>query len=183
MQRQSLEEVAMQNSPTAETRTLVEPKERGESKMSKFGKYFLLATGFLLLASFARIPGATTNVHAKDQVCSVASLKGTYAFRRTCVNNVVGGPIAQIGINVLNGDGTIGLIRTTRSSNGVIEDWTDEPAPGSYTVDPDCTGSFFNKLNNLIVLDGGKRYFLLAVSPGTIVTEEGIRLEEEKDQC
>jgi len=72
--------------------------------------------------------------------CSVASLKGTYAFRRTGVSNVVGGAIAQIGINVLNGDGTIGLIRTTRSSNGVIEDWTDHPAPGSYTVDPDCTG-------------------------------------------
>jgi hypothetical protein len=42
---------------------------------------------------------------------------------RTGVNNVVGGSIAQIGINVLNGDGMIGLIRTTRSSNGVIEDW------------------------------------------------------------
>jgi hypothetical protein len=51
--------------------------------------------------------------------------------------------------------------------------------PGSYTVDPDCTGSFFNKLNNLVVLNGGKRYFLLAVSPGTIVAEEGTRIEEE----
>jgi hypothetical protein len=112
--------------------------------------------------------------------CSIASLKGTYAFRRTGVNNVVGGPIAQIGINVLNGDGRILLIRTTRSSNGVILDWFDQLEPGSYTVDPDCTGSFFNKLNNLVVLDGGKRYFLLAVSPGTIVTEEGTRIEEEK---
>jgi hypothetical protein len=28
--------------------------------------------------------------------------------------------------------------------------------PGSYTVDPDCTGSFFNKLNNLVVLNGGR---------------------------
>ena len=70
-----------------------------------------------------------TPVHAHDRGCSVASLKGTYAFRRTGVNNVVGGPIAQIGINVLNGDGTIGLIRTTRSSNGVIQDWTDHSAP------------------------------------------------------
>jgi len=123
------------------------------------------------------------NVHATPNIdhhgsCSVASLKGTYAFRRTGVNNVVGGPIAQIGINVLNGDGRILLIRTTRSSNGVIEDWTDQPAPGSYTVDPDCTGTFFNKSQNLVVLDGGKRYLLLSVAPGTIVTEEGTRLEE-----
>jgi hypothetical protein len=118
-----------------------------------------------------------TPVHAQDRGCSVASLKGTYAFRRTGVNNVLGGPIAQIGINILNGDGTIGLIRTTRSSNGVIQDWTDNPAPGSYTVDPDCTGTFFN--NNLVVVDGGKRYLLLSLSQGTIVTEEGTRLEAE----
>jgi hypothetical protein len=51
--------------------------------MSKFGKYLLLATGFALLATFARIPGAIINVHAHDRGCSVASLKGTYAVRRT----------------------------------------------------------------------------------------------------
>ncbi|MFZ0880712.1 MAG: hypothetical protein WCA98_19550 [Candidatus Acidiferrales bacterium] len=121
-----------------------------------------------------------TPVQDDHPSCSVASLKGTYAFRRTGVNNVVGGPIAEIGINLLNGDGTIGLIRNTRSSNGVIRDWTDEPAPnGSYTVDPDCTGTFFNNLNNLVVLDGGKRYPLLSVAPDTIVTEEGTRIEPE----
>jgi hypothetical protein len=154
--------------------------------MSKFGKYFLLVTGFAFLATFARIPGAVINVHAHDRGCSVASLKGTYAFRRTGVNNVVGGPIAQIGISFYSGDGTRGLIRTTRSTNGEIEDWTDFPPPnGSYTVDPNCTGSFFDtngtKRENLVVLDGGKRFFLLSVDPDTIVTEEGIRLEEEKD--
>jgi len=154
--------------------------------MSKFGKYFLLATGFALLATFARIPGTIINVHAHDRGCSVASLKGTYAFRRTGVNNVVGGPIAQIGIDVFNGDGTRGLIRSTRSSNGDILDWTDSPPSGSYTVDSDCTGSVFaadgTKTNNLIVLDGGKRFFLLSVTPDTITTEEGMRLEvKEKD--
>ena len=149
--------------------------------MSKVGKYFLLVTGFVLLANFARIPGHIINVHAHDRGCSVASLKGTYAFHRTGVNNVVGGPIAQIGINVENGEGKINLIRTTRSSNGEIEDWTDHLEPGSYTVDPDCTGTFLNKSQNLVVLDGGKRYLLLSVAPGTIVTEEGTRIEEEKD--
>ena len=112
--------------------------------MSKFGKYFLLATGFAILAltngaskALERIPG--------HRGCSVASLKGTYAFRRTGVNNVVGGPIAQIGIAFYSGDGTRGLIRTTRSTNGEIRDWTDFPTNGSYTVDPDCTGSLFDE--------------------------------------
>jgi hypothetical protein len=124
-----------------------------------------------------------TPVHAHHRGCSVASLKGTYAFRRTGVNNVVGGPIAQIGIDVFNGDGTRGLIRSTRSTNGEIRDWTDFPPSGSYTVDPDCTGSFFDadstKSNNLLVLDGGKRFFLLSVTPETITTEKGKRLEVE----
>ncbi len=124
-----------------------------------------------------------TPVHAQERGCSVASLKGTYAFRRTGVNNDVGGPIAQIGIDVFNGDGTRGLIRSTRSTNGDIRDWTDSPPSGSYTVHPDCTGSIFDadgtKTNNLVVLDGGKRFFLLSVAPDTITTEEGKRLEAE----
>ena len=39
--------------------------------MSKFGKYFLLATGFMLLATFARIPEPIINVHADNSGCSV----------------------------------------------------------------------------------------------------------------
>jgi len=35
--------------------------------MSKFRKYFLLAAGFAFLATFARIPGASINVHATDR--------------------------------------------------------------------------------------------------------------------
>ena len=139
----------------------------------------LLSVAIVVTALYHARTVHAAPLHNHHRDCSVASLKGTYAFRRTGVNNVLGGPIAQIGINVLNGDGTIGLIRTTRSSNGVIQDWTDHPAPGSYTVDPDCTGSFFNEMNNLVVVDGGKRYLLLSVSQGTIVTEEGTRLEAE----
>jgi hypothetical protein len=154
--------------------------------MSKFRKYFILTTGFglALLATFARIPGAVINVHAHNGGCSVASLKGRYAFRRTGVNNVVGGPIAETGVSFYGGDGTRGLIRNTRSTNGEIRPWTDEPAPnGTYTVDPDCTGSFFDAdgthSNNVVVFDGGKRFLVLSEAPGTIVTEEGIRIEPE----
>ena len=133
----------------------------------------------------------TRKVHAtsgQDQQsgCSVASLKGTYAYSRTGVNNDVGGPIAEIGLDVFNGDGTRCISRDSRSTNGEIQDWTDFPCPsGSYTVDPDCTGSFFDtngtKSENIVVLDGGKRFLMLSVAPETITTEEGIRLEEDKD--
>jgi hypothetical protein len=154
--------------------------------MSKFGKYFLLVAGFALLATFARVPGTTIKVHANNGTCSVASLKGKYAFRRTGVNNVVGGPIAEMGVSTYSGDGTRGLIRNTRSTNGEIRPWTDFPAPnGTYTVDPDCTGSLFDTdgtlSNNVVVVDGGQRFFILSQAAGTIVMEEGIRLEEGRD--
>jgi hypothetical protein len=151
--------------------------------MGKFVKYFILATGIALFATLVRIPGTNINVHAQAGVCSVASLRGTYVFHRTGVNNDIGGPIAEMGIDVINGAGTRGIIRDTRSGNGVIQDWTDSPWPsGSYTVDPDCTGSFFDaggtKTQNVVVIDEGKRFLVLGVAPDTITTGEGIRLEE-----
>lgn len=164
--------------------------------MKKFGKYFLLVTGFALLATFARIPGANVKVHAHDRACSVASLKGKYAFRRTGMNNLAGGsscqglsecgPIAEMGVAFYGGDGTRGLIRNTRSTAGDIRPWTDQPAPnGTYTVNPDCTGEFIDEdgthSNNVVVVDGGKRFFVLSEAPGTTVMEEGIRLEDDKD--
>jgi hypothetical protein len=125
-----------------------------------------------------------TQTPALPQGCSLATLKGTYAFIRTGVNNGAGGPIGQIGTSLYNGDGTRGLIRTTRSTNGEIRDWTDTLNNGTYTLDPDCTGSFFDetgtKAENFVVLDRGKRYLLLSVAQGTIVTEEGTRIEKEE---
>jgi len=142
---------------------------------------FSVAIGVTALYHTRKVHATPVDEHHHG--CSVASLKGTYAFRRTGVNNVAGGPIAAIGIIVLNGDGTIELDRNTRSSNGVIRDWTDEPTPiGSYTVDPDCTGSLlFLPANpqHIVVVDGGKRYFMLSAAPGTIVTEEGTKIEPE----
>jgi hypothetical protein len=154
--------------------------------MSKFGKYFLLVTGFVFLATFARIPGAVSKVHAHNRGCSVASLKGTYAFLNTGVDNTVGGTIAELGIAFFNGDGKRGPIRRTASINGVIQDWTDQPGTnGSYTIAGDCTGSFFDplgdKVYNIVVRDGGKSFLLLALRPDATVTAEVTRLEEEKD--
>ena len=152
--------------------------------MSKFGKYFLLVTGFALLATFARIPGANINVHAHNGACSVASLKGTYAYLRS--GSVMGqGPRAELGLDLFNGDGKRGIIRNTGASYTVSFDWTNSPWPdGIYTVDEDCTGSLYaadgTKANNIIVLDGGKRFLVLVAGPleeGKVITGEGTRLE------
>ncbi len=153
--------------------------------MRKFGKHLLLVTGLALLGIFAYIPGAVTNVHAKDCACSLASLKGTYAYLRS--GSVVGqGPRAELGLDLFNGDGKRGVIRNTGASYTVSFDWSNSPWPdGTYTVDPDCTGSLFaadgTKANNIIVLDGGKRFWLLTAGPlgeGKAISGEATRLDE-----
>ena len=63
----------------------------------------------------------------------MASLKGKYAFRRSGTINLVGGPncqgftdcgpIAEMGVATYDGNGTRGLIRTTRSTAGEIRPW------------------------------------------------------------
>jgi hypothetical protein len=93
-----------------------------------------------------------------------------------------------MGIDKFDGDGKRGVIRATGISFDGGYDWTDSSWPsGSYTVDPDCTGSIFaadgTKAGNIIVLDGGKRFSLLSAPLVTnkVITGEGTRLEEEKD--
>jgi hypothetical protein len=153
--------------------------------MSKFGKYFLLATGFALLMTFVHIPGTMTKVHANSGTCSVDSLKGTYAYLRTGVNSSLGGPVAELGLDVFNGEGTRGIIRATGTSLDGTYDWTDSSWPnGTYTVYPDCTGSLLaadGTQANIIVLDGGKRFSVLSGinQTGKVVTGEGVRLEAE----
>ena len=140
----------------------------------------LFGVGIVVTALYQTRKVHATQIHDHHQGCSVPSLKGTYAFHRTGQNNALG-PIAQIGINVEDGEGRIKLIRTTRSQNGVILDWFEQVEPGSYTVDPDCTGSFLNKSQNIVVVDGGKRYFMLSADPGTTVTEEGTRIDDREE--
>jgi hypothetical protein len=136
---------------------------------------------------------ATPNNDGHD-VCSVASLKGTYAFLNTGVthtgldtpvDHAVNDPVAELGIAFFNGDGKRGPIRSTASFNGTISDWTNSGPHGSYTIDPDCTGSFFavdgTKTYNIVILDGGKRFLLLDLQPGTTISAELTRIEEDKD--
>lgn len=128
--------------------------------------------------------GIVPRVHAENHGgCTNASFQGAYAYRRTGVNNELGGPVAEIGVTIANGDGTLGGNRSSNSRNGEIQDWTDVPGGGRYTVDSDCTGSIFDAsgrhTQNFIVVDGGKGFFLISTVPGRIVTAEGKRLDLE----
>jgi len=59
---------------------------------------------------------------------------------------------------------------------------------GTYTVDEDCTGSLNaadgTKANNIIVLDGGKRFLVLTAGPigeGKVISGEATRLDAKEN--
>jgi len=94
-----------------------------------------------LAAALALGTSATAGPPADAKVCGLDSLQGPYLFA-THGWNIVGGvaqPKAIVeGIN-FNGDGTLVSPFATVSINGTIV--RSSGSPGTYTVNPDCTGT------------------------------------------
>jgi hypothetical protein len=148
----------------------------------------LLSVAIAVTALYHTRKVHATPVQDHHRDFSVAGLKGIYAYLRS--GSVMGqGARAELGLDLFSGDGKRGIIRNTGASYTVSFDWTDYSWPsGTYTVDKDCTGSLYaadgTKANNIIVLEGGKRFLLLTAGPigeGKVISGEATRLEEEKN--
>jgi hypothetical protein len=95
-----------------------------------------IATLYMSLAARAQAQGPS---------CSLALTAGKYGF--TTNGTVVGiGPRASVGILTLDAAGNFLNGKVTSSLNGSV---TDETASGTYTVNPDCTGTFAIDIFNL----------------------------------
>ena len=94
----------------------------------------LLAVG--LLISGAAHPEQGFN----DKGCSLRTLKGTYLFAYTGFQIVDGQqvPFVFAGQDRVNGDGTLNCVNSF-SVNGAISQ--SVTYSGTYTVNPDCTGT------------------------------------------
>ncbi len=103
--------------------------------------------GITLLATLAGLaPGA----HAKS--CSLAGSAGTYGFTLTGVIILRTGPvpIAAVGRQTLDADGNT----SGTESVSVGGSFADETFTGTFTVNPDCTGTttldFFDESGQLL---------------------------------
>jgi len=75
---------------------------------------------------------------AHGQQCSFAHAAGKYGF--TDIGTVVGvGPRTAVGILTLDAAGNVVNGKATSSLNGAM---AEEAFSGTYTVNPDCTGTF-----------------------------------------
>jgi hypothetical protein len=84
--------------------------------------------------------------------CTLATLKGQYLFTDQ------GAVVASAGYHIFNGDGT-GTDFVTLTVNGV-DLHVPSPVPISYTLQPDCTGTYTVQsgphFNIFVALDGSE---------------------------
>jgi hypothetical protein len=91
----------------------------------------------LILSIAALYMGMAATAQAEGPACSLALTAGKWAF--TTSGTVVGiGPRASLGIETLDAAGNVLNGKATSNLNGSV---TKETFSGTYTVNPDCTGT------------------------------------------
>jgi hypothetical protein len=148
----------------------------------------ILSTLLALAVSATLVVVATTwkssvpAVHAQGG-CSVATLNGNYGFKNTGFttpsHSVTGTeiPVAVLGLDMFDGAGNISVTNGTLAVKGKI--FTGGTTSGTYTVNPDCTGSITytagvaaGETQNMVIVNGGTEIFGIDAVPSTTVTFE-----------
>jgi hypothetical protein len=111
------------------------PKEK---TMNKQGIFSLVAAGLVALAAFA-------SSSASAAVCTNKMLSGAYGFTVQGTKLAGMGFVGQqvgVAMATFQGNGNFTQIDSVTIGGNAVSDFTHTPANGSYTVNPDCTGSF-----------------------------------------
>jgi hypothetical protein len=120
----------------------------------------------MALAAMLVLTVTLNSAFAKDQVCSNASLKGSYGSYNTGTVVPAGTPRVSIIRETFDGNGNW-TATVTINNNGTAGTFNDS---GTYTVNADCTGRIFNTASGVIVqfvvVDGGKEIYRLTFPPG-----------------
>jgi len=103
----------------------------------------------------------------EQKTCSNATLRGSFGLHATGSRS--GSPVAAVGKVTFDGQGNV-QSSATRSFNGVISRVVEV---GTYTVNPDCTGSMFLTGGEIefVIVDNGTELRAIAAAPGTVTTE------------
>jgi hypothetical protein len=149
-----------------------------------------------IIASLAAMAALVCGAEASGPHCSTKTLAGNWAF--TVNGTITGvGPVASVGSFTADKSGNISGSQT-RSLAGAI---AEETLTGSYTVNPDCTGTeviqvfesgVLVRTSTLkVIFDengrGARAIFTLLVLPNgtvlpTVLTVEAKRINTESEQ-
>jgi hypothetical protein len=144
-----------------------------------FPKTFAIAAGVVLALSVS--PTAEAQGF-QNKGCSNATLQGTFAY--TVTGALVAapapiGPYGEAGAQTFDGNGGT-AVSGMSSTNGNI---SSAVRTGTYTVNPDCTGTFMLQLapgimsHYFFVIDNdGNEYQAVCLDPVAVITRVGRRL-------
>ncbi len=133
-----------------------------------------IAHSLTLAAIAALVLGLAPTAKASDRGCSTASIRGTFAFRGTGSHTLPDGLHLLDVVFAQTFDGIGGLTATgVQSDNGNILQVTQT---GTYTVNPDCTGTETVLLSPLgftvhfffVIVDSGSELTVISTDPNNL---------------
>src|SRR5260370_41329364 len=142
-----------------------------------------IAKTFTMAAVTALALAISPTAKADDKGCSNVTLTGTFACTSTGFITAppdFAGPFAETGTQIFNGRGGTPAA-VTLSQNGNILPVTIK---GTYTVNPDCTGTFTLLVSPIgvtvhvffVIDDSGNGFQAIETDPGLVITRIGRRL-------
>jgi hypothetical protein len=145
-------------------------------------KLFTNAAAFVLLTLVAAESGYALS---DAERCNVKLLSGHYGFTlqgtKFAVPGVPGPTGLQVGVAMadFDGNGSFEQIDTVTIAGTVVSDFTHPRAHGTYTVNPDCTGTFTIDfadgrppvVTNFVVVEDGSEIDTVVTS---VADKEGI---------
>lgn len=136
-----------------------------------------IAKAFTIAAVTTLTLGLTLSASAQDKGCSNATLKGTFADKDTgFIMNPAPTPaslFAGVNLETFDGKGTM----TATGFGAVDGNGGPQTEIGTYTVNPDCTGSYavqvspggFTAHAFFVIDDGGNELQIIVTDPGTVI--------------
>jgi hypothetical protein len=109
--------------------------------------------------------------------CSLATLKGLYMFAQSGYTTVSGSlvPEGVTGKDIFDGKGKFDSLATISIAGDIIP---DDAAPGTYTVNPDCTGTVIVHMTppipdvhlDIFVAPDGSKFFTIQTDAGNVLS-------------
>jgi hypothetical protein len=149
-----------------------------------------IAKTFAITVAAALALGIAPKAKADGPGCSKASLNGTFAYTSTGFNTAPPapvGPFAEVGTQTFDGKGNTTGAATLNANGTVVLQVTFK---GTYTVNPDCTGTFALQVTFppasgvgtipvpvFFVIDGiGNEFQALETVMGAVITRIGRKI-------
>lgn len=109
--------------------------------------------------------------------CTLATLRGLYMFAQSGYQAVNGNlvPLGVTGKDVFHGNGKFDSLATLSIGGTIVP---DDAAPGTYTVNSDCTGTVTVHMTpptpdvhlDIFIQPDGGQFFTIETDPGTVLS-------------